>query len=189
MLAGLTAGSVAAVIAVLVSLPLRSPSDTLLNSASVALACLLAGLAAGALWLAVRRSSRPAGYFLAAWSVLFLPAAIVVTLFGRSQLDHFTAFAVPLAAIAYLATGLLTLAIPRYFPQLRWWQAGLAVVVALAIGIGLVNQTDQESGRLELPPPGSRVVPAELPVTLETGAIRVTNGRGQQVTYAGIIPV
>ena len=100
MLAGLTAGSAAAVIAVLVSLPLRSPSDTLLNSASVALACLLAGLAAGtAVAGGAAGLQRSTVYFLAAWTVLFVPAAIAVVLFGRSQLDNFTAFAVPLAAI------------------------------------------------------------------------------------------
>ena len=171
MLAGLTAGSVAAVIAVLVSLPLRSPSDTLMNSASVALACLLSGLVAGLLWLAVRRSSRPTVYFLVAWSALFLPAAIAVVLFGRTQLDHFAAFAVPLAVIAYVVTGVATVSIERYIPRLRWWQAGLAVIMALVIGIGLVNQTDQESGRLELPPPGSQAVPAESPVSIETETI------------------
>ena len=160
MLSGLTAGSVAAIIAVLVSLPLRSPSDTLLNSASVALAAVLAGLAAGLLWLAVGRTQRRTAYFLVAWSALFLPAAIAVALFGRSQLDNFTAFAVPLAAIVYVVTGALTVAIDRYLPRLRWWQAGIAVVAALAIGIGLVTQTDQESGRLELPPPSSWVIPS-----------------------------
>ena len=168
MLAGLAAGSVAAVIAALVSLPLRSPSDTLLNSASVALACLLSGLVAGLLWLAVRRSQRPTVYFLAAWSGLFLPTAIVVLLFGRTQLDHFTAFAVPLAVIVYVVTGGLTVSLPRYVPGLRWWQTGIAVVVAVVVGIGLVNQTDQESGRLELPPPGSQVVPGESLVSPDT---------------------
>ncbi len=171
MLAGITAGSVAAIIAVFVSLPLRSPTDTLLNSASVALACLLSGLVAGLLWMALQRFQRPMIYFLVAWSALFLPAAIAVVLFGRSQLDHFVAFAVPLAAIAYVVTGLVTVALAHWVPGLRWWQAGAAIVVALGIGIGLVNQTDQESGRLELPPPGSRAVPAESPVFRETGAI------------------
>ena len=189
MLSGLTAGSVAAVIAVLVSLPLRSPSDTLLNSASVALACLLWGLAAGLLWLALRRSRRPVTYFLAGWSALFLPAAIAVVIFGRSQLDHFVAFAVPLAAIVYAVTGAVTVCIPRYIPRLRWWQAGAAVVVAVAVGIGLVNQTDQESERLELPPPGSQAVPVEAPVSAETGTIQATPGERQQVTYAGSIPI
>ena len=73
MLSGITAGSVAAIIAVLVSLPLRSPSDTLLNSASVALAALLAGVVAGLLWLAMGRFDRRTVYFLAVWTVLFVP--------------------------------------------------------------------------------------------------------------------
>lgn len=173
MLSGVTAGSVAAIMAVFVSLPLRSPSDTLLNSASVALACLLAGLVAGLIWLAVGRSQRRTVWFLAAWTVLFVPAAIAVVLYGRSQLDHFVAFAAPLAVIAYVVTGALTVSIPRYLPRLRWWQAGIVVVAALAFGIGLVNQSDQESGRLELPPPGSQEVPSGPPVQGETRLIRV----------------
>jgi uncharacterized protein with PQ loop repeat len=160
MLSGVTAGSVAAIVAVFVSLPLRSPSDTLLNSASVSLACLLAGVVAGLLWLAVGRTQRRGVYFLAAWTVLYVPSAVALTLIGQSQLDHFVAFAAPLAAIAYVLIGVLTVSIARYFPGLRWWHAGIAVVAALVIGIGLVNQTDQESGRLELPPPGSWVVPS-----------------------------
>ena len=63
------------------------------------------------------------------------------------------------------------MAIPRCLPRLRWWQAGIAVAVALVIGVGLVNQTDQESGRLELPPPGSQAVPVEPSVSPETRAI------------------
>ena len=152
MLSGLTGGSVAAIIAVLVSLPLRSPTDTLLNSASVALAGLLAGLVAGSLWLAMDRTQRRTVNFLAAWTVLYTPAAI--------GLDHFVAFAAPLAAIVYVVTGALTVAIPRWLPGLRWWHAGIVMAAALAIGIGLVTQTDQESGRLELPPPGSWIVPS-----------------------------
>ena len=163
MLSGITAGSVAAIVAVLVSLPLRSPSDTLLNSVSVGLAGLLAGVVAGLLWLAVGRTQRRTAYFLAAWTVLFVPVAIALVLFGQSQLDHFATFAAPLAAIVYVVTGVLNVSVARYFPGLRWWQAGIAVVAALVIGIGLVTQTDQESGRLELPPPGSRMVPGELP--------------------------
>ena len=189
MLSGLTAGSVAAIFAVFVSLPLRSPSDTLFNSASVALACLLAGVVAGLLWLAVGRFQRRPVYFLAAWTALFVPAAIAVALYGQSQLDHFVAFAAPLAVIVYVVTGALTVAIPRYVPRLRWWQAGIAVVVALVIGIGLVNQTDQESGRLELPPPGSQVVPGGSSFQGETNILQAITGGRQQVIYAGSISV
>ncbi|MCY4365489.1 MAG: hypothetical protein OXE17_04610 [Chloroflexi bacterium] len=161
MLAGLTAGAAAAVVAVLVSLPLRSPSDTLLNSASVALAGLLAGALAGLLWLALRGSGRPALWFLAAWSAIVLPASAIVLVLGQSQLDGFVSFALPLAIIVYLVTGLLTVAIARKLPDFRWWYAMAAIGIALAAGFGLVTQSDQESGRLELPPPGSHSLPAE----------------------------
>jgi len=159
--AGLTAGAVAAVAAVLVSLPLRSPSDTLLNSASVALAALMAGAVSGLLWLALRRTSRPALWFLKAWSAIFLPASAFVLILGQSQLDGFISFASPLALIVYVVTGLLTLTIHSFIPGLRWWHGVAAVGVAAAVGFGLVTQTDQESGRLELPPPGSHNLPAE----------------------------
>ena len=47
---GVSAGSIAAVVVVLVSLPLRSPADNVFNSATVGLASLLVGIAAGLLW-------------------------------------------------------------------------------------------------------------------------------------------
>ena len=158
MTPSVTAGALAAIVAVLVSLPLRSPSDTLLNSASVALAALLAGVVAGVIWLAWRNSPSRTARFLVTWSAMFLPSAALVVIYGRSQLDHFTAFAVPLALIIYIAIGALTVALPRYLPSLRWWYAAGAVAVALAVGFGLATQGDQESGRLELPPPGSRII-------------------------------
>ena len=161
MFAGLTAGAVAAIAAVLASLPLRSPSDTLLNRASVALAALMAGVLSGLLWMALRRTGRPALWFLAAWSAIFLPASAFVLFLGQSQLDGFVSFASPLALIIYVVTGLLTLAIHRYIPGLRWWHGVAAVGVAAAVGFGLATQSDQESGRLELPPPGSHSLPAE----------------------------
>ena len=169
MSSGLIGGSAAAIIAVLVSLPLRSPSDTLLNSASVALASLLAGALAGALWWILRGSHTRSVRFLLIWTVLVVPTTLVVVLYGSAQLDNFTAFVLPLAGIIYLVTGILTIAIPRYAPGNPWWSWPLAVAVALALGFGLVTQTDQESGRLELPPPGSWVVPFE-----ETGPQRNT---------------
>ena len=183
MTAGLIAGSLAAMVAVLASLPLRSPSDTLFNSASVALAGLLAGAIAGGVWLAVRNSPAPPGRFLVFWSAICLPVAAAVIIYGRSQLDHFTGFVLPLALLIYGVTGILTVAIPRWLPNLKWWTAGIAVAAALLLGFGLVNQTDQESGELKLPPPGSRAVPAEAPAlggkltshVLDTGEWPVNN--------------
>ena len=161
--AGLTAGAVAAVVSVLVSLPLRSPSDALFNSASVALAALLAGAVAGLLRTLTRQ--RPSGgrYFLALWTALFVPAAVLLILAGQSQLDHFIGFAAPLSVIIFLVTASLTLLIPRWLPRLQWWGAALAVAAAIGLGLGLAEQGDQESGELRLPPPASRLVPGPLP--------------------------
>ena len=50
MRAGIIAGSATAVAAVLLSLPLHAPSDTLFNSASVAAGAVAAGVIAGLLW-------------------------------------------------------------------------------------------------------------------------------------------
>ena len=183
MTAGLTAGSVAAIVAALVSLPLRSPSDTLLNSAAVALAGLLSGVAAGLLWLAVRRSPKSHIYFLAIWAAAFIPATLLVILWGRLQLDNFTAFALPLAVIVFVITGFLTPAIPRFLPWLHWWGAAIAIAAAVTVGLGLAGQGDQESGELRLPPPSARLAPA-LPAhllgdELEVFASPSPVGRGQ----------
>ena len=50
LFAGMAAGAVAAVVASLVSLPLRSPDDVFANTASVTVGALLAGLFAGYAW-------------------------------------------------------------------------------------------------------------------------------------------
>ncbi len=158
MAAGLLAGALSAVIAVLVSLPLRSPSDTLFNSASVALAGLLAGALAGLLWAGLRRRRAASVVFLVVWTAVFAPIALAVVLYGRGQLDHFTAFSVPLALIIYGVTGGVTVASSRFLPNLRWWWVAAAVIVALAVGLGLAGQGDQPGGELELPPPSSGII-------------------------------
>ena len=166
MIPGLTAGAAAAIVAVLVSLPLRTPSALLFNSGTVCLAALAAGVLSGLIWIAARRSQRPVVRFLIVWSVVFLPVSALIIFLGRSQLDHFTAFAAPLALIIYSTIGLLTVAISRYLPKIRWWHAAGPVVISLALGLSLITQTDQESGRLELPPPGSYHIPAGTPYDL-----------------------
>ena len=160
MTAGLTAGAIAAILAVLVSLPLRSPSDTLFNSASVALAGLLAGVAAGIVWQISRRSERPTARFALIWTIVFFIPTVAAVVAGEYQLDNFAVFAIPLAAVIFLLTGLLTVATSHYYPRLRWWAAAISVGLAVIAGGGLAGQGDQESGELRLPPPASRSAPS-----------------------------
>ena len=166
MLAGLTAGAIAAIVAGLVSLPLHSPVDSVFNSATVAVACLLLGLVSGALWS--RWGERPSLIFgaLAALFVLVLIVAFV----GNSVLERFLSFVLPLAAIAFVLCALLTPLFSWYFsrPNLGWkgWTPPVvAVIAALAVGFGLITQGDAESGELSLPPRPSTSTATRLPPT------------------------
>ena len=159
MRAGITAGSISAVVAAIVSLPLRSPDDILLNSATVVIGALLAGLSAGIVWRFL--AGRPGGplMFGIVWAVAIAFTAVLV-LAGETQLDHFAAFVLPLGAIVFLLTGLLTTLLHRITIPAGWWSVLAAVAIALAVGAGLAGQGDERSGKLELPPRGA-VRPAQ----------------------------
>ena len=158
MRAGITAGSVSAVVAALVSLPLRSPDDILLNSATVVMGALLAGLSAGILWRILAARPRGVLMFAIVWTVAFAITA-VLALAAETQLDHFAAFVLPLGAIVFFLTSLQTTLFHRLTLPAGWWSVVAAVAIALAVGVGLSGQGDERSGRLELPPRGS-VTPA-----------------------------
>ena len=154
MTAGIIAGSISSVLAALVSLPLRSPDDILLNSGTVAMGTTLVGLAAGLLWrFLAGRESRPA-MFTVLWVTGFALTTLIVVV-GETQLDHILAFVLPLAAIVFPLTGVLTILLARMRIVRRWWVASAAVLIALAVGILLAGYGDQESGALELPPRAS----------------------------------
>ena len=150
--AGLTAGSVAAVAAVLVNLPLEAPTDTYFNSGSVMMGALAAGAGDGALWRAMEgRGMRQWAVFYTVHWLVFAVVAIAA-LVGETQLERSISYILPLAGIVFGLTGFLT-------PQLAWagswlprWVTALIVLLAIGLGIALAGQGDQESGRLELPP-------------------------------------
>ena len=147
----LLAGSVAAIAATVVSLPLHSPTDTLLNSATVTLGALAAALATGVIWKGLSRYAARPRIFAVVWALgLGLVAAAAVA--GEAQLERSASFAVPLAIIAFAITGISTATLSRSSFTNRWWLAALALLVAVGVGIGLMGQGDQKSGRLTLPP-------------------------------------
>ena len=151
VLAGVTAGSISAILAALASLPLRSPDDILLNSATVVIGALITGIASGVIWRVLSNRRNRLFIFTVLWAIGFIFAGFVAVA-GETQLDHFLTFVLPLAAIVFSVTGLLTVLISWAKVALRWWMTLAAVVIALAVGITLAGQGDQESGRLELPP-------------------------------------
>ena len=148
ILAGMLAGSVGAIVAALLSLPLRSPDDLIANSASVAIVALLAGIAGGFLWrgMAARAGARRRLLVFAA--IGFVGAVVILVVLEAVALDRFISFGVPLAAIIFAAVGFLTPVFSEM--KLPTWAPLVGVIAALAIGGGLASFGDAESGDLSL---------------------------------------
>ena len=185
MLAGLTAGAVAAIICALVSLPLHSPVDSVFNSATVALACLVLGLIAGVLYR--RLGERPL-LINGVLGLLFV-ITLVVAFIGNTLLDRFLSFVLPLAAIAFVVCAMLTPLLSSYFNRpgsgwKSWAPASVAVIAALVVGFGLITQGDAETGELSLPPPPSGSRPTSVPPTSVPASTPVPSPRSATETPA-----
>ena len=156
--AGLLAGSVAAIAAVAVSIPLVSPSDAYFNSASISLASLALGMIVGLLWrvLPVGGGNRLL-YFNVIMGIL-LVFVVAATLALETYLERSVSFVLPLTALVLGVTWVLTLAIVRTGRALPWRVAIVTTAIALSLGFALAGMGDQEDGRLELPPRNSMLV-------------------------------
>jgi polyisoprenoid-binding protein YceI len=153
IVAGLTAGAIAAIATSLASLALRSPVPALINSASITLAVLLAGALAGLGWSVVSRRGQAARNFLVGMAVVFALvalAAILVEALPGHPLAHVTSFCVPLAALSLALVAGLTLLFARPSRGLTWI-APVAVIVSLGAGVALASRGQIESGKLALP--------------------------------------
>ena len=148
---GVIASSIASVVAALVSLPLRSPDDILLNSPTVMVATVIAGVVAGLLWRALADSARRRSLFAALWALGFV-FVVLFAVAGEIQLDRSVSFIVSLAAIVFPLIGTLTVILARRGIAGRWWVTAAVLAIAVGVGIGLASQGDEKSGRVELPP-------------------------------------
>ena len=149
MLLGLLTGSVAAILAALLSLPLRSPDDAFFNTASVTIGALLVGLVAGIL-RARLRARLPARTFALIWGAAFV-AVLAGLVAGETFLQRMIEFGVPLALVIFAVTGGLTSYLTDHPLGLPTVAPFGAAAVAIALGLGLAGQGDAASGRLELP--------------------------------------
>ena len=207
MIAGLTAGAIAAIVAALVSLPLRSPLDNVFNSATVAAAALIVGILSGLLWSRLGPGPNGARNYGAALA-LVLVAVIVAAVVVNIWLERMIVFTVPLAVIAFVLSGLLTLALTRLSGPAANLTAAACLIAAVAVGGGLVTQGDAESGDLALPervespspaatevvqaasvtmPPPTRV-PANTPAATRTAASAPATRTATSVPAKGETP-
>lgn len=150
MRTGVIAGSIAAIVAALVSLPLQSPVDNVFNTATVVMASVLVGIAAGLIWDKLADSPRRLPYYAGALA-LGLIAVVVIAAAGNIWLDRSASFTIPLAVIAFAVSGALTPNLGRVPLTASRWSAPALLVVAAVLGIGLVGQGDAKSGDLSLP--------------------------------------
>ncbi|MCH8206496.1 MAG: YceI family protein [Chloroflexi bacterium] len=182
MRTGLIAGSIAAMVAALASLPLRSPSDPLLNSATVAVGALTVGLAAGMIWNRLAETRRPLLYF---YCVLAggLAAVMLLAAAAEPQIDRAFTFSAPLATIAFVMAGAIVPALERTSWTRRRWPVPAAVVIALGIGIGLAGQGDAASGELSLPPAAAGPVAAATTTPAPSDGGTYVVGEGSQATF------
>jgi len=149
--AGLGVGSAAAIIAVLVSLPLESPDDIIFNSASVGFAAIGFGGLTGLAWHWSKSDilvSRP----YCASSFGLIVAALAVAGAAQMEFDDAVVFTVPLALISSIIPVIGT-PIAAKSDRFRNWNYLILVVVAVVVSVVLAGQGDQESGSLFLPPP------------------------------------
>lgn len=149
--AGMLSGSVAAVAAALLSLPLESPHDGLVNTAMIVVVTLIAGAVAGIAWKRLPEDQPRTLRFLA-FMLLGLALVAGATALAQTQVERAVSFGLPVAALAAVVIGGGVPLLADKGRALPWWLAMAAVVVALAVGIALAGQADQESGELELPP-------------------------------------
>ena len=174
MRTGLIAGSIAAIVAALVSLQLRSPLDNVFNTATVALASLIIGIAAGLVWDKLAASQRRLPYYAGALA-MGLITVVVIAAVGDIWLERFLSFTVPLAVIAFAVTGVVVANLGRVPLTASRWPAPALLIVAAIIGIGLVGQGDADSGDLSLP--------EEAVTRSAVESLQYLVGEGSEITF------
>ena len=148
MLAGAVAGSIAAMVAGLLSLILRSPDEIIANSVTVVLVSIILGLLSGELWRKLRARRNAEKTF--AWSMVgaFFVAASVIALADLFALSNLAEYAGPLALIIFITLGFFIPMLSRVTAPV--WVAAIPIVIAIALGIGLFGRGNVASGELSL---------------------------------------
>jgi polyisoprenoid-binding protein YceI len=155
-LSGLVAGAAAAIAASLVSLRLQSPDPLLLNSVTISISLLVAGVLAGlAYWFAARRA-RPlldfSIWMLGAFLLAAIAALLVESLPGHPLL-HVATYCIPLAGLGLLLIALLTPTVARVGLRPLMAAAPLAGIAGIVLGFLLIGRASAPTGRLALPDP------------------------------------
>lgn len=184
-LIGLVPAALAAVFASLVSLPLDSPDDALLNTGTVTIAALAVGIALAVVWQVVQ--SRPNGrlVYVGITAAGFV-AAVVFVAICETQLSGMIEFGLPLTALVFAIAGVLTplVASLKVPDRVALVGAPVSLVMALGLGIGLAGMGDGESGTLSLPESPSPTGAARVLTAADVAGVAFDVVPGEsQLTY------
>ena len=139
-LGGLVAGALGAIVAAIIGAILTTsivdqPHDYT-NSLTVVLVSLALGWISGMLWRRLRAADRASTIF--AWTLVggFFATLSAVVIVDQTVLKSLAPYAIPLAAVIFITLAFFTPLLSRtHAPK---WTAVIPVVIALAIGVGLV---------------------------------------------------
>ncbi len=148
ILAGLAAGSVGAIAASLIALPIHSPDELVANSLTITVAALIIGALSGLLWRRIRATANALRTFALTMVGAFLITMMAAAIIDQTALDRFIPYAGAVALVIFLSVGLLTPVFSR--AVVPTWVAFIPVVLALIIGLGLVGRGTSTSGDLSL---------------------------------------
>jgi len=135
VLAGLAAGSVGAIAASLLALPIDSPNETTANPITITILAMAIGAISGALWRALRAQRNGARKFV--WSMvggLFAVLTALALIEWTAGGGWFT-YAGLVTAVIFLSVTLLTPVVSRAVGPA--WAALIPVFLAAIVALGL----------------------------------------------------
>ena len=148
ILAGLAAGSVGAIAASLIALPIHTPDELVANSLTITIAALVIGALSGLLWRRIRATSNATRTFALTMVGAFIVTMMAVAIIDQTALDRFIPYAAAVSLVIFLSVGLLTPVFSR--AVVPAWVAVIPVVLALLVGLGLFGRGTSTSGDLSL---------------------------------------
>lgn len=148
ILAGFAAGSVGAIAASLVALPIHTPDELIANSLTVTIAAIIIGGLSGLLWRRIRATRNAARTFALSMVAAFFITMMAVAIIDQTTLDRFIPYAGAVSLVIFLSVGLLAPAFSR--AVVPAWVAFIPVLIALIVGFGLFGRGTSADGTLEL---------------------------------------
>lgn len=148
ILAGLAAGSVGAIAASLIALPIHTPDELVANSVTITIGALIIGALSGWLWRRIRASSNAYRTFALAMVGGFVITMLAAAIVDQTALNRLIPYAAAVSLVIFLSVGLLT---PVFATAIApAWAALIPVVLALIVGFGLFGRGTTTDGALEL---------------------------------------